>query len=401
VSVTPSDWQRMSLTCGPDGRFDVRGLPAGAAILDFHAAGFLPETRTVDTPRSPLNVVLSRGLALEGVVVRDGAGVRGASVRVFDPRSASPSAQASTDEQGRFRITGLGRGPYRALASDRDDSVAAEDVDLEHASPLRLVLGEPAMLTVNLVGLSHDDDQEIRVRATQPGGRSFSERVHGTYSVRFDRLPPGRLEVAARAETPSGARFSRQVELRLRAGEAAELTLEFPAGVTASGRVTRGGQPVPGARVSFTRDNGDGVAVTADGRGSFEAAGLVPGPYTVRAGADGGPFVPSEHVVAAGAQLDLDITTAGVIARVVRADTGAPLVASVAIDRVGDSTRDAYSHSQRVTDEGGLFASSELAPGRYRLTASKPGFAPVEHEVELLRGKKVEVVVELRAAPGR
>ena len=66
-----------SATADAEGRYELRGLPAGEVELRAQARGYAPETRTADTRLGGrVDVVLKRGLALRGEVVGgDGAPV--------------------------------------------------------------------------------------------------------------------------------------------------------------------------------------------------------------------------------------------------------------------------------------------------------------------------------------
>jgi hypothetical protein len=53
-----------------------------------------------------------------------------------------------------------------------------------------------------------------------------------------------------------------------------------------------------------------------------------------------------------------------------------------------------------TTDNQGRFAMRSLPPGRYRLVASKPGFAQKAVELDLVLGPAQDLLLELTPAEG-
>jgi protocatechuate 3,4-dioxygenase beta subunit len=125
------------------GEYELRGLIAGEATLGFSAPGYAKEQRTIDTLRvSRLDVVLKRGLSLKGEVVgASGAGVEDAFVNARSSTQGATDQSVQTGDRGRFTIEGLVPGRYTVSANTVDHgSAKLEDVDVETAGPLRLVL---------------------------------------------------------------------------------------------------------------------------------------------------------------------------------------------------------------------------------------------------------------------
>ena len=96
--------------------------------------------------------------------------------------------------------------------------------------------------------------------------------------------------------------------------------------------------------------------------------------------------------------LHIDITGATLAGRIARAGGGAPLAGvEVSLFSPGQPQQ---ARSIVTTDNQGRFAMRSLPPGRYRLVASKPGFAQKAVELDLVLGPAQELLLELTPAEG-
>lgn len=110
------------------GEFHLQGAPAGALKLEFTRDGYLDKTLELGeladgATREGLRVVLDSGGFVAGVVTwDDGSPAERAMVQVEEPREATrvffgePKGHR-VDADGRFRITGLGAGPFKVIAT--------------------------------------------------------------------------------------------------------------------------------------------------------------------------------------------------------------------------------------------------------------------------------------------
>ncbi len=394
-------------TSDADGEYELRGLAAGEIAVTVEAAGFLTEKGTVDARlRGRLDFVLRRGLALRGEVVAEGGGVARAQVAARSSARGAVHQSAQTDEQGRFVLEGLVPGRYTVRAVARGMREAeAEDVDVEQAGSLRLVMerAPTAVLSGKVVGLPVGEGAAIAmvVASSQEGGASAEAMIAAAGTFRMEEAPAGRVEVRAISATPASTlRSSRPLDLTLAPGSETEVVLEFASDVVVRGVVVKAGRPVPGAMVSFARAGRGGFEAMGftDATGAYEVAGLDPGAHEVRVSGNGISFSMS-YTVSGSAELDIDVTGGTVSGRVVRADTGAPVTAAeVLLFRLGE--RETAPTASVTTGVQGAFSQGSLVEGQYRLVASKAGFGQEQREVEVARGSTAEVTFELQPAEG-
>lgn len=391
-----------------DGEFELRGLGPGEVTLRVQAAGFLVEKRKVgDEQRARLEITLRKGLALRGEVVSEGVGVPGATVSAQSGTHGAAAQTAQTDERGRFALEGLVPGRYVVNAWAKGMTRAeAEDVDVETAGPLRLVLekARTAVLSGKVTGLPAADEVTVVMvmAASADGQQTAQAMVEPGHTFRMDDAPAGRVQVRAMAAAPTAStvRSSRMVELTLAPGSETETVLEFAGDNVVRGTVIRNGAALPGAMVSFApaHDAEMGAVARTDPRGIYEVAGLEPGPHRVSVFGDGVSFT-TDYTVTGSADFDIDVTGATLTGRVVRADNAAP-VGGVAVALFQIGGRENTPAETATTSAQGAFSQASLRDGRYRLVTSKAGFGQEVREVEVARGATVEVLIELQPAEG-
>ncbi|HET9314770.1 MAG TPA: carboxypeptidase-like regulatory domain-containing protein, partial [Vicinamibacteria bacterium] len=396
---------RSQTTSGEDGEYELHGVPPGETRLGFSAAGYVSETRAIDTRESTrLDVTLKRGLTLRGEVVKAGAGVPEAHVAARTSVAGASLQTTQTDDKGRFVLEGLVPGRYTVTArASGAGSARLDDVDAQTAGPLRLTLDKAptAVIRGKVVGLS---ERDLGITMIVVSSEETRESAHGSVdssmAFRIEDAPAGRVKVlgVATSMEEGVARSSRTVELTVPPGTEAETVIEFASDIVVSGTVTRDGGPVPFAKVTFRSDLDGGAAARADTRGHYEAVGLEPGFYQVSVTGDDVSFV-TEYAVTASAEFDIDVTGGSIEGHVVHADGGAPVAGvDVSFFRLGrGENRPAGS---ATTGARGAFAERPLREGRYRLVTSMAGFGQEVREVDLPRGGTVEAVIELSPADG-
>ena len=173
--------------------------------------------RTLD-PRQAgrLDVTLSRGITLAGIVVQDEAGVAGARVMASSGTLDADSQNAMTDATGRFTLQGLAPGRYNVTAWTADKGKAElKDVDIASSGPLRLVIDHTprAVLTGTVVGLRETADGRppmVAVRVMGAEGQNATGLVDASGAFRIedapaDASPPVRSRCRRRARAPARA----------------------------------------------------------------------------------------------------------------------------------------------------------------------------------------------------
>jgi RNA polymerase sigma factor (sigma-70 family) len=175
-----------------------------------------------------------------------------------------------------------------------------------------------------------------------------------------------------------------------------------------SGGVIEGAEIRPGGVSS----QGTGAVSGADGR--YELC-IGPGAATLGVHADGYGDLEIRQAVSGRVPVDVTMTPAGaVVGRVVEAGSGAPVSgALVWVDPEVWTPVRASSHNAATTADG-RFRIDDIPPGRYRVGARAPGFAPMgpgvevaveagfeppEAAIALERGAEVEGIVTSAGAP--
>jgi protocatechuate 3,4-dioxygenase beta subunit len=385
------------------GRYELNGLRPGALVVEFRADGFVSLHRSVEIERNAtLDITLSRGLSVTGVVVDAGVGVPNAVVQASG-NGPGTHQFTYTDRSGHFTLPGLTPGLYSFAAHTEDRAEASlEDVDVESAGFLRLEIRRPPTgeLSGAVVGLTEDEMEAALVEATaEEGGRqSASVDEAGEFHM---RMPAGRVRVRARTiDWSGGTRWSRAVDLVLEPEGEAVATVEFGGALTIAGTVTREGAPVANAVVSFSpRDAEETATSPTDSSGRYRVAGLEPGRYDVSvSGGDGASYV-TEFLASSDGSFDIDITGAVLRGHVVQDGSGAPL-AEVDVSLWLMDERETSAAYSATTGPSGEFALVSLRDGRYRLLATRPGYGQQERELDLARGPATELSIAMRPAQG-
>lgn len=267
-----------------EGRFEMRGLPAGTAQVSASAPAFVPlEGVEVELPRpaatGELRLVLERGALLQGRVTT-AAGEPVAAVRV-----GVSGASAATNDDGLYWLEGAELG--------RQEVIFLHPTHGRMAKPFAIQPG------VNVLDLTFEPGVEVAGRVVDDTGRPVpGARVELTPEYRFDprryrdvagedgrfRLSP---VVAGRYRLKAGADGFAETErpATLVIEEAvSNLEIALDRGALLSGNIL--GLPAEDlaqVEVEARGDNGTTVAAWTDGRGRYEVRSLAPGDWTVTA----------------------------------------------------------------------------------------------------------------------
>jgi hypothetical protein len=305
-------------TTGPDGRFAFEGLAPGRYDLDVTAEGYTSAVRTglavLPGERFEVALALDGTGAVEGKVTGpDGAPAAGVRVRAgrrLGAPAGNVDAEARTGPDGRYRVTGLERGPSEVVASQEGGPPAASaavDVAPGEVAHADLVLAPSGALEGEVRGEDGAPPRAATVvlQPARPGvGSLAAVRLPVGADGRYGgEVPAGDWRaVAAPAAAGAGRTASRSqaVPVRIAAGATARLDLvlrlapEPAADAPVATVVEPGGAPCPGALVVATSQERMIAAAYADedGRAVLER---LPGDRTglaVRArqgGRSGGP----------------------------------------------------------------------------------------------------------------
>jgi RNA polymerase sigma-70 factor (ECF subfamily) len=245
----PSGVRTFAAASAGDGRYELT-LARGSYVLVAEADGYAPlgQTLALDQDKAH-DLRLAPASRIAGrVVVRGGAPVPGALVRLEEERVLAPRArEVVADAAGRFVFASVAAGAYQVRA--RKGALVGRhpaEVALAPAAGSTDVVVEVAagLLAAGLVS-AHDGPPiaGARVRAGENAGEATTG-ADGRF--RIEGLLPGPLRLEA------GARGYAAAELALTlAADRVDLALVLPAAGRVVGRVlSRAGRPLGGAQVA-------------------------------------------------------------------------------------------------------------------------------------------------------
>ncbi len=415
-----------------DGAFRIEALPPGEVSLQASREGLLTSVKEkADVPAEGAREGIVLRLSLGGVIAGsvtwpDGRPAGDLKVNVdvdlaeisgtgFLGLQRGSKAKATTDEEGRFRATGLGKGPFIVeCSSERDEvevaeagaSESAEDeiVDSDSvAAPrhrararavhpgtedLLLVLQPPVGLWGRAVDPEGTAVTEFEAElhevtggmlASFTGTRREQEFTSEQGSFFFGDVPQGRWEVAIRSATHSTLE---PVVVEMPATSEADplvVTLVPTAVVTGTVRAPDG-EPVVGAAVMATRSGGgmeeliasrvrQDEAPKSDDEGRFRLEGLLPGSVSLHAEAEGwarGPALALDLVGGATiADVELGLLVGGTLTGEVYDDDGEPASGHMVTAQLMPD----FQQRMVTTDAAGTFRIEHLAPGNWQVSA--------------------------------
>ncbi len=299
-----------------------------------------------------------------------------------------------TDDQGRFRVTGLPPGSYRVTASHPDhadgDSATFTLKVGQVIDDLRVVLYPGVMIA----GKVTDDHGALVVGATIVADRADGKvtpdlRLQAVTGVDgLYRLGPIAADVNLRVTAVGHGDAERAIKVGELGRARVERTEDFVlarADAVLEGRVRDGaGFPVRGAQVAIVRrDRFQGSErATTDDNGRFTIANLAAGTYPISISHE--DFPPLESSGATGAPVDLTLPFGGGIDAQVRdAGTLGP-VPGAQVTATGPKG----NRAEAIADDQGGLELGPLVPGAWKLAVDAPGYVALTQEVDVPAGSK-------------
>jgi sarcosine oxidase gamma subunit len=363
-----------------------------------------------EDPRAPgLDVLVDRDregdLRLEGQVIDDLEDpVAGAVVSI----SSNPERSSVTGEDGTFAFDRLVGRPYTLVA--RTDTTAAGPVTtVLTATSEPVILRTRAANTVEVRVVRADDRRPLAGAAVELRGLFTQSATTGDDGVaRLSGVPPGRYQVAARADGYAPD-FDRMFVMTSGASHRAELVLR--PGVAVSGRVVDpSGAPVSGARVIYRsvsdrqmRAHPRFDAQVSGDDGGFRFPALPAG--TFRFSADHDTLAPgySEPITLEGSETSGVVVQLGegavLAGRVVDAKGSPAASAAVRVMIASNSNGERRFRRPRQTfsDDQGRFEMKALPRGEVRVVALHETATSAAQTADLGGGDRrdVELVLDL------
>ena len=408
--------ERFPVTTDEQGRFQF-GLPAGARSLSFAISP--PGRGTVSLyagESSEVRVRVGEAGTVTGRLVADEEGVVGGRIVVLSGRSSAAKVrsgkeyscrqQATTDEQGRFRIEQLPPAVYGVRVADEEDVAwqAPGNLSLEVepgavVEDFEIELHQAWPVTGRLVDADTGEPfAGVEVSADSRQWGKYATTTSDNDGVFRLQVLPGRAELYAFLEYGRFGADENKRTVLVKAGE--EIRLEdwpIRRGVSVQGMaVDEQGQPVAGAEVweggATGRPRAEDVA---DSRGAFVLEGLPPDEDVLLMAASGDAVSARATKVNTGSPPDplrIEVSrgaAAGVGGRVVD-ERGEPIAgAEVEVVRDVPGRNGTWPLGTLTTGADGGFESQPLMPF-YTVSArvSCRGFMPLEtEEVTLARGR--------------
>lgn len=277
-----------TLLTGPDGGFEVQGLPEGVRRMSVRRDGHRRRTSTVvlvNGREVEVEVRLARVRALE-VVIRGPDGQPAAGARAWDVLNPTNFDRRS-DENGALTVNALVSGPLTLLVDHRGAWERCELGPVEALrDPVTVSLTGVAMRLVGRIvgpiqpGLSVE---ARRAESLYPGGtggfrRAGSIDERGRFAIAS--IDSGTYELVA---VRDGLRVAAVPEIVVKRAPV-QVDVFLPEPGLLSGRVVdQDGYPVDGAPVTLEQAGGGRIRSRSGPDGVFRFEGLPPGAWWLRA----------------------------------------------------------------------------------------------------------------------
>ena len=407
------------------GRFRLLLNDAGPHDVVVQAPGFVPWRARRAEPGSRLRVVLLKGEHVIEGIVRDGAtlepvagarvqtqpGTRSARLPPSEPTSGA--IETVTDEEGLFRLEGL--GPARANVSARARGYArATRRQVLPGETVELFLFPGSSIFGSVLGLEEEPLENALVQVMPETGRrrrfarGSVERTAEDGFFELLGLEPGTYRLVVRHRDLAPKIVS---GISLREGEETELNVYLTPGVRVSGRlVDEEDEPVSGEIVV---ENIDGNELVATLRGQLTASSAEDGEFLLPSlpsgsheiGVRAAGFAPQRVEVAISERdetVDLGdiLLETGLAIRGYVVDgnevgiPGAQLTGFALGRGRGGRARAGRAQLEARTESDGSFVLAGLEPGSYRLFARAPGYGSANQRAVRAGTEDLKVILE-------
>jgi len=417
VPASGGSGSRDELVTDVEGRFLAEGLPPGKATVYVQHPDYVAGSESVVLSErgGDVAVALAPGGSLGGLVVSETRQpVPGAEVNLSGPGAkAGPGGGATvTDASGRFRYEHLPPGRFKVRASVTGQSAPPVEAVLAPGGPapdVTLVLAGGATIRGVVTGLPGGPRAGVKVSANGPNAWWASARTRTDGRFELGGAPTGTISLRANAlDFATGATRFAQGSVTIAEGQPeAEAEIAFEGEGSLSGRVTRGGQVVPEARVLLEGSRGETVGSgRPDPSGAYRIEGISPGNYVVAVHASPGTGergVRKPVRIDGDVSVDVELPLAHLHGIVVDSATRQPVINAYVTSSLDGSPE--TLPAQTRTDTNGRFFLDGLEPGNHELKIRRNGYrealeSAVATEaggdagtIALTRGEGLELVV--------
>lgn len=384
------------------GEFTFDALAAGdVTVVVFHPR-HASERKVVALSgrETRIEIRLARGVSLEGRVIDESGAAVADAVVYLSPVDDRDGTRSRTDAGGRFHVEGIGAGRYRVIAR-KTGLAESEPLETEIGDatpPIQLTMKRGATVVGRVTGLSPEKLSRVQVesRSSWPW---VTATVDPRGNFRLEGLSKGSVPIVARLESTPRREVTRMVQLN--AGEETSIEIDFGSSIEVSGRVTRDGQPLSGASVTWSAaragENGtrSSASATTGNDGRYEVQLPQTGDYNVWV-FDSNSFTRKslQHTVTSGGELDIEMKGAGVRGKVLDASTRQPIVGAMVTLQQKSLEGGRWNDESAATSQSGEFTIDTVPEGSFVIRARKDGYSSEARDVQVgPHGADVELLL--------
>ncbi len=372
-----------------DGSYTLSGIEPGTITLVVRKQGFVPFRKALEAAtHTNFDVAMSRGLRLEGIVTRAGRPVAEAQIGASTAAVGGDHQPAVTDREGRFVLQGLIAARYTISAYADDTHAEVPNVDPSTQKQIAISLDPKPQGVIfgTVTGLPQANLGKVvrRVVFAQTNDRGIEGMIDEAGNYRIENAPTGSVLVIAQWEAAGGGRTSPRKQINVAPGQEVRVDLDLGSNTGVSGRVTHEGKPVPGARVSFMKDDGVGGNAATRTDGAYEIALPSPGTYQIFAHAEslGAQPYQSVRAIRGGETIDIDLREQLIEGIVIDAETRLPIAGAIVTLAPEPALAEAHA-GETIADASGRFRILTAANGTHRVTAWASGYAHTSQTITL------------------
>ncbi|HEY0370641.1 MAG TPA: carboxypeptidase-like regulatory domain-containing protein, partial [Thermoanaerobaculia bacterium] len=354
------------------------GIEPGEATLNVRKQGYVLYRRTLQAEGSmSIDVTLTRGLVIRGVVLRGGKPLAGAQIGASSPAIGGDHQSAVSDDDGRFMLGGLIPARYTVTAFFEELHTEVRNVDPAQDRDVVLALDAktPGVIYGIVTGMPTGVGKYTRrvvMAYSEDGAAEGMIDEAGNY--RIENAPTGTVAVSAVVEASTrSARASTRREVEVLPGQPLRVDLDLGGSVRVSGHVTVEGKAVV-AEVSFSSEQGSMGSTRTREDGSYELMLAAPGRYQIYARAE--QFEDRQYTtvreIRGGETIDIDLREQVFEGTVVDALTRQPVEGALV---TLSPPAMANVVAEVPTNAAGRFRIATAAAGPLRIIVSAPGYA--------------------------
>jgi len=395
------NWRsRPTTRSAKDGSFAFSGVPAGPITLQITAEDYAQEEYELiaSADAEPVQIALWTGGTIAGRITdSDGVTPRAASISLIN-LTDTVSTTHGTPESGEFSFKHLASGQYRVIGQTLE-GLAEREVSLaknERVEDIVLALAGGHRITGVVTVPRPEELRQVRIRIRRDNsvGLPYGDvtvEPDGAYTYRG--VPAGRVVVVA--EIAMRRQLSKTLDMPANAD--ATVNFDFPAGTRLTGRVTRGGAPLPGVQVvprPAIAQTEFHYNVQTSGDGTYTFEDLAEGDYTLRLAG----YVTRPIRVHGNTEFDIDVPPGGLLGRVIDESTGTAL-ANATLQLLPTESSGSGTRLRSTSDATGRFTLAPLENGDFLIVVYKPGYALARKQISY-SGTVFEMTIPLPSEPG-